>query len=457
MPAAQLEAMPYLQGASLNGRVFAFTAVVSLLTGVVFGLVPAWQAVRLNVQQSLKAGSRLSSGSRHQRFRSALVVAEVALALVLLTGAGLLIKSAKQLADVKLGFTPERLLTLQLELPATRYAGDAQSRNFHQQLLSRITTLPGVTGAASVNWLPLAGGPVDLLQVEGQAPRPASEVPKTTTHVVSSDYFHTMGIALIKGRYFTEADDQSAPQVLIINQALAKKLFGSDEPLGRRLLFEGDEAKPYEIVGVVDDERVGELDEEPVSVVYRPYLQDPWTKLNLVVRTAGEPSSLIAAMRSEVQGLDRDLALYAVAPMEQLIAERPATFLRRYPALLLAVFAMLAVILAVVGIYGVMANAVSQRTQELGIRQALGAGRVDIFKLVLGQGLRLMLVGVASGLVGALALTRLLESLLFGVSATDPLIFAVVTLLLLAAAAVACIVPARRAARVDPALALRGE
>ncbi len=457
IPAAQLDTMPYLQNVALNWRVFGFTGAVSLLTGLLCGLAPAWQSAKLDLNRALKVSSRTSAGSSHQRFRNLLVVSEIALALVLLVGAGLLIKSSQRLLEVKLGFQPERLLTLQLELPPVRYSADGQVRNFHQQLLARLETLPGVTGVASVNWLPLAGGPVDLLRVEGEPPPPPSEVPKTTTHVVSSGYFRTMEIALLKGRYFTEADDQSAPEVLVINQALAKKLFGQQDPLGRRLLFEGDQPKPFEIVGVVDDERVGELDEESVSVVYRPYLQDPWTKLNLVVRTVGDPGDIASAVRGEVRLLDQNLALYDVAPMEQLIAERPATFLRRYPALLLAVFAALALVLAVVGIYGVISQTVSQRTQELGIRMALGAGRREVFKLIIGQALRLMLLGVASGLAAALALTRLLQSLLFGVSATDPLIFGLVTGLLLLAAVLAGYLPARRATKVDPLLALRCE
>lgn len=456
IPTAQLETMPYLQNVALNGRVFGFTTALSLLTGIVFGLVPAWQSAKLDVHRALKDGNR-TAGNKHHRFRSALVITEIALALVLLVGAGLLIKSSKQLLDVKLGFNPERLLTLQLELPAARYSSDDQARAFHQQLLAQIEALPGVTSVASVNWLPLQGGPGDLLRVEGQPQPPPSEVPKTTTHVVSSGYFRTMEIALLKGRYFTDADNQSAPDVLIINNALAKKLFGQQDPLGHRLFFEGGDPKPYEIVGVVDDERVGELDEESASVVYRPYLQNPWTKLNLAVRTTSDPDNIVAAIRHEVQRLDHNLALFDVAPMQQLIAERPATFLRQYPALLMTVFAVLALLLAVVGIYGVISSAVSQRTHELGIRMALGADRSEILRLVLGQGLRLALFGVICGLAAAFALTRLMRSLLFGVSTTDPLIFGLVAGLLITAALLACYLPARRATQLDPLAALRCE
>lgn len=455
IPAAQLETMPYLQNVALNGRVFGFTAALSLLTGIVFGLVPAWQSAKLDLQTALKDHSRTATGSGQQRFRNLLVVSEIALALVLLIGAGLLIKSTSRLLAVKLGFNPERLLTLQLELPDTRYAKDEQLRLFHQQLLARLTVLPGVVEVASVNWLPLAGGPVDLLHVAGRPEPPRSEAPKTTTRVISPNYFHTMGIALLKGRYLTSADNETAPGVLVINQALAKKLFGEQEPVGQRLNFGGDEPKSYEIVGVVDDERVGGLDETAASVVYRPYLQDPWAKVNLVVRTASEPTSVVKAVQAEVHALDAHLALFAATPLEQLIAEQSATFMRRYPALLLAVFAGLALLLAVVGIYGVLSYAVTERRQELSIRLALGATTNDVLKLVLRQGMLLTGSGIGIGLVAALGLTRILQTWVYGVSVTDPLIFAAIALLLAGIALPACWIPARRAAKVDPLVTLR--
>ncbi|HVG19637.1 MAG TPA: ABC transporter permease [Blastocatellia bacterium] len=457
IPAAQLDSMPYLQGLTLNARVFGFTGALALLTGIVFGLAPAWQSARLDLQAVLKDSNRTVVGTGRQRFRSLLVVSEIALALVLLVGAGLLITSTLRLLEVKLGFKPERLMTMRLELPSSRYTDDEQIRAFHQQLLPRIEALPGVTGVASANWLPLEGGPGDLLRVEGEPPPPPSEVPKTITHVVSSNYFRTMGIALIKGRYFTDDDNQYSPSVLVINGALAKKLFANQDPIGRRIIFEGGEQKPFEIVGVVDDERVGELDEEATAVVYRPYLQDPWTKLNLVVRTAGDPVSIVNAVRGEVQAIDQDLALYSVATMEQLIAERPSTFLRRYPALLMAVFAAIALILAAIGIYGIISYSVNQRTHEIGVRMALGAQPRDVLRLIIGQGMVLILFGVAGGVAAALALTRLMHSLLFGVSATDPLTFILVTALLALVALLACYIPARRATKVDPMIALRYE
>ncbi len=457
IPAAQLSTMPYLQGLALNTRVLAFTFALSLITGIVFGLVPAWQSTRLDLHTALKDGGRAAASGGRWRLRSLLVVSEMALALVLLIGAGLLIQSTLRLLNVKLGFKPERLLTLQLELPQARYSTDDQTRAFHQQLLTRVAALPGVVSASSVNWLPLEGGPVDLFWIEGPPrPRP-SEMPKATTRVVSANYFHTMGIALIKGRHFTDADNQTSPRVLVVNNALAKKLFGQQEPLGRRLIFDD---KPLEIVGVVDDERVGELDQEAESVVYRPFLQDPWAKVNLAVRTTGEPGSVVNAVRSEAQALDPNLALFSVATMEQLIAEQPATFLRRYPALLLAVFAALALILAAIGIYGIVSYSVKQRTHEIAIRLALGAQSRDVLRLVIGQGMRLAGAGVVIGLALAITLAKLMtgfSGLLYGVQATDSPTFALIALLLLAVALAACWLPARRATKVSPSASLRAE
>jgi putative ABC transport system permease protein len=457
IPAAQLDSMPYLQGLTINARVFCFTGALSLVTGIIFGLAPAWQSSTHDLQTSLKEGSRTSSGAGSRRFRSVLVISEIALALVLLVGAGLMIRSTHRLLEVKLGFNPEKLMTLRLELPGSRYAEDAPVRAFHQQLLERIEAIPGVVDAATINWLPMQPGPGDLLLVEGQPPPPPGHESGASTRAISSSYFRTMGVALIKGRAFTDQDNQSAPNVVIINSALANRLFANQDPLGRRLSFAGGEPKPFEIVGVVDDERVNALDEESASVIYRPYLQEPWNKLNLVVRTAGEPSRIVSAVRGEVQAIDSDLALYSVATMEQLIADTPSTFLRRYPALLMAVFAAVALILAAVGIYGVISYSVNQRRHEIGIRMALGAARGDIYKLVVGEGLVLVLIGIGTGLAAAFALTRVMSSLLYGVSATDPITFILISLVLAGVALGACFIPARRATKVDPMVALRYE
>jgi putative ABC transport system permease protein len=461
IPAAQLDSMPFLRGPNLQGlrinaRVFCFTGALSAITGVLFGLAPAWQASKLDLHASVRQGGT-SVGLVRQRFRGILVISEIALALVLLIGAGLMIKSTMRLLEVKLGFKPERLITMQLELPSARYSEDDQARAFHQQMLARVESIPDVVGAATVNWLPMQPGPGDLLVVEGQTPPPPGLEPKANTRSVSSSYFRTMGISLLKGRYFTEGDNPSSPGVIIVNNTLAKRIFGNQDPLGRRISFGGEKPKPCEIVGVVDDERVGAMDEESASVVYRPYLQAPWTRIALVARTSTDPQKVIGAVRNETRALDPDLAFYAVMTMERLIADTQPTFMRRYPALLLTCFATLALILAAIGIYGVISYSVTQRTREIGLRMALGAQTGDVLIMVLKQGMSLILIGVAVGLVSALALTRLMRSLLFGIGATDPLTYIAISSLLIFVSLLACWIPARRATKVDPMIALRCE
>ena len=455
IPEAQLASMPYLQGLALNARVFCFTAVVSLLTGLLFGLAPAWRSSTTDLQASLKDGGNSNSSAGRHTFRNGMAVSEIALALVLLVGAGLMIRSTLRLLDVKLGFQPERLLTMQMELPVARYSEDHQTRAFHEQMLSRIERLPGVAGAATVNWLPIQPGPVDLLLIEGEPPPAPGTQPKASTRVVSTNYFRTMGISLLSGREFSDRDNQFSPGVIVINNAFAQRRFAQQDPIGRRIIFGGDEPRPCEIVGVVDDERVGALDEEAISVVYRPFSQDPWNKLALIVRAEGDPQGVVTAVRSQLQEIDGDLAPYSVATMDQVINNTPSIFLRRYPALLMAVFASVALILAAVGIYGVISYAVSQRTHEIGIRMALGAQTSDVLRLIVQQGMIVTFTGIVIGLAASLALTRLLATLLFDVSPTDPLTFTGVAALLLIVAFMACYLPARRAAKVDPLTAVR--
>ena len=457
IPASQLSSMPYLEGLSINARVFSYAGVLSLATGIIFGLVPALQSSKLDLQAAIKDGGRSSAGADRKRIRSLLVVSEIALAMVLLAGAGLMIKSTLRLLEVKLGFNPENVMTMQLELPGSKYSEDNQARAFNQQLLERIEALPGVASAATINSIPMQPGPGGGLLVEGQPPPPSGQKLGTSMRVVSSDYFRTMSVSLIQGRYFTDRDNEASPDVLIINNALRNRLFADQDAIGRRIIFAGGEPKPFEIVGVVDDERIIALDEEPAYITYRPYLQEPWNRSSLVVRTKGDPESITSAVHGEVQAIDPDLALYSVTTLKQFIADTPQAFLRRYPALLMGVFAAVALILASVGIYGIISYSVSQRTSEIGIRMALGAQRRDIFKLIVGEGLMLILIGIAIGLAAAIGLTRFLSSLLFGVSATDPLTFIVISLILTGVALGACFVPARRATKVDPMVALRYE
>ena len=457
VPEAQLNSMPYLKGLAIDGRMLAFTAGVTLLTGAVFGLAPALAATRRELHEALKAGGRSAAGAGRQRLRQALVVAEVALALVLLVGAGLLLQSFRRLLEVNPGFRTERLLTLRVALPVAKYGSDEKAATIYRQMLERIEALPGVEGVGAVNVLPLSGGNTTRFIVEGEpVPAPGQET-EANVREVNPDYFRAMGVPLLRGRAFTARDDPASPRVVIVNQTLAARAFPRGEAPGRRLIFTGDDRRPYEVVGVVGDEKVNGLDARTTPVVYHPMFQDPGLATGLVVRATGEPGRLAAALRAELRALEPDLSLWAMRTMDDVMASLPATFLRRYPALLIGVFAGVALLLATVGIYGVMSYAVSQQTREIGVRVALGARRRDILQMVVGRGMALALAGVGAGLVVSLAVTRLLGSLLYGVTATDPVTFAGVALLLAGVAFLACYLPARRATQIDPLLALRQE
>jgi predicted permease len=455
IPNFQLASMPYLKGLSIDSGVLAFTAGLSLLTGIFFGLAPALQTLKLDLQDSLKEGGKTSSGSTRNSLRKLLVVSEVALALVLLVGAGLFLKSTLRLLQVDPGFNPNNLLTLQISLPATKYTEEAQLVAFHDQLLSKIGALPGVKGVAGTTKLPLIGGTSSKFIVEGRpAPAPGEEI-EANTRDVTPEYFSVMGAPLLKGRYFTEKDNKTAPNYLIINKTLSDRLFPDEDPIGKRLLF--SPTQKYEIVGVVGDMKEGSLDTLPTPTVYGAYLQDPGSTMTLVVRTGSDPNSFTGTVRKEVEEMDRDIPIFNVQSMDQLIANSPSTFSRKYPSFLIGAFALVALILSGIGIYGVISYSVTQRSHELGIRMALGASRLDILKLVLGQGMILILSGIGIGLVAALLLTRSMSSLLFNVSRTDPTTFLLVSILLTIVALIACFIPAQRATRVDPMVALRYE
>ena len=457
IPASQAKMMPYLQGLTIDSHVLAFTILVSLLTGVFFGLAPALQSSKLNLQESLKEGGKTSAAPTRQRLRNLLVVSEIALALVLLVGAGLMLKSLVRLLAVDPGFNPDNLLTLRVLLPETKYPENNQLAAFHQQLIERVENLPGVKGVGSVNILPLLGGNTASFIPEGRpAPAPGEEI-ECNIRDVNSSYFRVMNVPLIRGRYFTDQDTAETPPVLIINQTLANRLFPGEETVGKRLIYPKIEMPPFEIVGVVGDEKVTGLDKAITPVVYGPYLQAPNNGISLVVRTGSDPNAIARAVRGEIQALDADLPVFDVRTMGQIIDSSQSTFLRRYPAFLIGVFASVALLLAMVGIYGVISYSVTQRTHEIGVRMALGARQRDIFKMILGQGLILTLVGTGCGLLAAFVLTRFLSSLLFGVSATDPLTYIAVSLPLIGVALAACYIPARKATRVDPMVALRYE
>jgi putative ABC transport system permease protein len=458
IPSSQLAYMPYLRHLSLDKEILLFTFGLSLLTGVVFGLAPALSASRADLQGAMKEGVRGSGARRARGVRELLVVSEVALSLVLLIGAGLLLKSLARMLSVDPGFKTENLLTMTVTLPPGTAADAQKAVVFYDSLLRRVSALPGVRGAAEVSNLPLSGdGGTGTPRVVG-LPESATEGAESHLRTVSANYFDVMGVALLKGRAFDERDRSDAPPVILINQTLAARVFGGEDPLGRRVTFKFTaDQPPFEIVGVVGDEKVTSLDARTTPVIYFPVSQGPDGRMSIVARTTAEPAAVAGGVRGVVRELDPEVPVFGVRTMGQLISDSRATFMRRYPAYLIGVFACVALLLAVVGIYGVISYAVTQRTRELAIRVALGARGRDVLRLVLRDGLLLALAGVGLGVCGALALTRLMSGLLYGVSATDPLTFVAVSLLLALVALAACLAPARRAAKVDPMAALRYE
>ncbi|HKY06568.1 MAG TPA: ABC transporter permease [Blastocatellia bacterium] len=457
IPAAQLNSMPYLNRLGVDRTILLFTTLLTLVTGIIFGLAPAFQASRLALQESLKEGGRTAQSGGRGGLRNLLVVSEIAMALVMLAGAGLMARSLLNLSKVDPGFNPENVTSMQLSINPAKYPDAAQAIAFHEQMLARVNSLPGVKGAAAVDILPLVGGNTTRFVVEGRPTPPPGEEIEANTRDVSNNYFQVMEVPLIAGRYFNEQDRSDSPPVLIINRTLSRRLFPDENPIGRRVIFTSFQSQRYEIVGVVADLNEGDLDAPAKAVIYGPFSQSPGRFLSLVVRGASNQTSLASSVQSELRAIDGDILIYNVTTLERLIADTPAAFARRYPAFLIGVFAAVAVILAAIGIYGVIAYSVSQRTHEIGVRLALGASKRDIINLVVGQGLALTAAGIAIGFAGAFALTRFLASLLFGVTATDPLVFASIPLVILIVALAACYLPARRATKVDPMIALRYE
>jgi putative ABC transport system permease protein len=453
--------LPRLADITIDGWVLGFTFAVSCVAGLLFGLAPALQSARSNVHESLKEGGRggATAGTHRQRIRGLLVVSEVALAMVLLVAAGLLIRSFTRLIEVHPGFDPHNVLTMQLSLPQSKYAKAPQVAAFYQQLLERIASLPGVEAAGATSGLPLSGSGQSSgsFTIQGRVPTKGDPAPHADQRIIAPDYFRAMHIPLLRGRYISDSDGASAPQVVVIDDVLAKTYWPGQDPLGRKVTQNDPQKGPFQtVVGIVANVQHRALDVAPKGVMYYPHAQSVAANMmSLVVRTRGEPTTLAAAIRGEVQAIDPNQPVYEIKTMDQYLTESVAA--NRFSVQLLALFAGVALVLAAVGIYGVMSYSVTQKTHEIGIRMALGARQADVLREVVGKGMSLVLAGVGAGLVCAAIVTRLMSSLLFGVSATDPLTFAAVAIVLSAVAMLACYVPARRATRVDPVVALRYE
>jgi putative ABC transport system permease protein len=437
---------------SFDWRVLAFTLGVALITGVVFGLVPALQATRLNLIPSLKDETG-SYGQRLRRLalRNVLVISQLALSLVLLICAGLFVRGLRHAVQSDLGFAANNLLEASIETEGANL-NEQQSEAFYQQTLERVSGLPGVQSATLVAFVPLSGGGYRRgTAIEGYQRQP-NEDTEINSNIIGPNYFNTMGIPIVAGRDFNAQDRTGSPAVVIVNEVLARRYLGGNA-LGKRLRFGAGQFR--EIVGVVRNAKYRNLREEPLPFIYTPFAQEPQSGMTLIVRTAGDPSALLGAVRNEVGAINKDVPLFAVQTMTQRIGSQLAT--DRVIAVLLSVFGGCALLLAAIGIYGVVGYAVAQRTHEIGIRIALGADQRDILKLIVSQGMVLTAIGAGIGLVLALAATQLLKSLLFGISATDPLTFVSVVVVLVGVALLACYLPARRAMKVDPLVALRYE
>jgi putative ABC transport system permease protein len=451
--------IPRMSEINLDGRVLTFAVVVSLVTGLIFGLVPALQASKLNLNESLKEGGRGSTeGLHHNRIRSLLIVSELALALVLLVGAGLLIKSFIRLQSVYPGFNAENVLTVQLALPQSRYRSPQSRVAFFDQLMSRLESVPGAQSAGLTLNLPLNGGGISAWHGVIHAGRPITpeETIQTENRIISPGYFRTMNIPLLKGRELTAQDNrQDASPVVIVSDTLARQLWPDEDPIGKRIQFGHDEPFAREVVGVVGDIKRNGFESTDDMATYITYAQQPWTNMVIVARAASDPMSLAGSIKSAVQAVDKDQPIHNIKTLDTISAN--STSQRRFNLLLIGVFASVALALAAVGIYGVMSYSVTQRTHEIGIRMALGATSTDVLRLVVGQGLILAFIGIGIGIGAALAVTQIMDSLLYGVSATDPITFVITAALLTGIALAASFIPARRAARVDPMIALRYE
>ncbi|MCI0489238.1 MAG: ABC transporter permease [Blastocatellia bacterium] len=449
--------LPRIDEIQLDATVLSFNALLALATGVTFGLLPALKVARVDLQTNLKAGGRTSGGLSRHRTRSLLVVTEVALATVLLISAGLLLRSFQKILAVDPGFKSENILTTQISLDEARYPEREQRVQFYRGLIEELNAQPEIASTGGVSLLPMSGSTSDQsLEAEGFSESRSGQTDFIQYRLATPDYFKTLGIPVLQGRAFTDEDRRGNQNVAIISESLAQKFWGDSDPIGRRIRSGGPADSWFTVVGIVGEIHHSGMAADKPPIWYRPYYQaNPWLTMSIVVRTHADPISALDRMRAAVRRLDPQQPIYSTSSMKEMISKSLAQ--ERFNALLLSTFAMLALGLAAIGIYGVISYSVSERTQEIGIRMALGASRQNILKMVIGQGLLLTIIGLGIGLAAALTLTRYIESLLFGVSATDPLTLAAISILLAATSLLACYVPARRATRVDPMIALRYE
>lgn len=450
---------PMLQNTAIDWRVLGFTFAISILTGLIFGLVPALQSSRPNLVETLKESGRGSGASVHRnRLRSALVVSEIALTLVLLVCAGLLIRSVMRLKNVDTGFNPKNILAMNIGLPGAKYPKPENQIAFYKQVTERIAALPGVKAAGTTSVLPLSDNFDGRGLIVEDQPRARGEEISADLYVATPGYLRAMEIPLVKGRGITEQDTADSFKVALINKTMAAELWPNQDPLGKRIKFPGSEKNPQPwrtIVGVVNDVAQYALDRRPPMQMYLPHEQFPTSFNSIVVKTEGDPTAMTNAIRGEIRAVDKDQAVFKITTLEELMSQ--SILIRRFFMNLLLVFAAVALVLAAVGIYGVMSYVASQRTHEIGIRMALGAQAKDVLKLIMGNGMALALTGVVVGLAVAFAVTRLMAGLLFGVTSTDAATFLIVSIGLIAIALLACYIPARRATKVDPLVALRYE
>jgi putative ABC transport system permease protein len=448
--------LPRMDEVGLDIRVLAFTLLLSLVTGLVFGLAPALRASTTDLHETLKeGGGRTGPSARQQRLRGLLIIAEVALSLMLLVGAGLLLRSFVQVLTVDKGFDAEQLLTASISLSPTKYDKPEPQGLFFQQFLARVKSVPGVEGAAIISALPLATDNVNGgVGIVGHT-YPPHELPNAEKSIISPDYFSVMRTAMVRGRAFNEQDNAGAAPVAIINESFARRYFANEDPIGKQINFNWNMTGAQEIVGIVRDVKQYGLDTPTAPTVYVCYLQRPESGMTVVVRSQATTASLVAALRQQLRAVDQEQPLTQVRTMQEIVSESVAT--RRVLVMVFALFAVVALVLAAIGIYGLMAYSVAQRTQEIGIRLALGATSGDVKRMVVVQGMRLAIAGVVVGLAAALGLSRLIASVLYGVEAWDPLVFRSAPALLALVALAAASIPARRASRVDPIEALRYE